>query len=168
MVVSWGTPLVSHDRLRQQTVQRATRRLLLCLFLGSARATRQAILVHPHFHLKLLLVVGTRFPDQAVLGGRLAASLQIFLKGGLAVRLREIFAAFLESKVEQSAAEHLAGGFQPSIEVYRGNHSFKCVGQERGLFPAGGLFFATAQSQVFTETQALRGPLPRAGIPHAG
>ena len=97
----------------------------------------------------------------------MAASLQIFLKGRLAVRLREIFTAFLESKIEQSAAEHLAGGFQPSIEVYRGNHSFKCVGQERGLFAAGGLFFATAQAQVFTETQAPRGHLQGAGIHNA-
>src|SRR5580658_7133189 len=62
---------------------------LLRFFFGAALAASHALAVDPDFHLKHFLMVRTAFARQPILGGRLSAALQKFLKRRLAVGIRD-------------------------------------------------------------------------------
>ena len=99
-------------------------------------------------------MIGPALAGKPVLGGWLTSPLQKFLQRGLAVRVRDALATLFERLLEKQPLEHFSSRRKPGIQVNRGDYGFERVGEEGRLFPAAGLFFATAKPQMLAKPDA--------------
>src|ERR1700720_1441390 len=76
-----------------QAFERGMRRPLFRFLFCTALTAGHARAADPHFNLKLFLVVGTALSSHPVFRRRLPAALQILLQRGLAIGIRNAFAA---------------------------------------------------------------------------
>src|SRR5216684_710430 len=127
-----------------------------CFFFRAALARRHALPLNPNFDLENLLVVGAALSHYAIFSRRLPPSLQEFLQGGLAIRLRDALTALLESLLEQNPSQHLARRTQSAIEVNRGYYRFERIGQQRLLLSTAGFLFPAPQPQLLSQAQPPR------------
>src|SRR5271169_3494501 len=91
-----------------QEFHRALRSPLLGFFFCASFASGHAFAVNPNLHLEDFLMVRPAFARQPVFGGRPSMPLQEFLKRGLAVRVRDSFAALLKCLFEEQPLKHLS------------------------------------------------------------
>jgi hypothetical protein len=73
------------------------------------------------------------------------------LQRGLAIGIRNAFAALFQSRLKQCVSEDLARGFQSTLQVDRGNYRLEGIGQERRLVAPAGLFLAAPKPQVLAK-----------------
>ena len=102
----------------------------------------------PHFDFENFLMVGSRFPVNAVLSGAEGALLQPFLQRGFEIGACKSSCLAEKSRLDQSAAEKSGGGGQAGVEINGPGDGFVGVSEESFFFAATGFFFAGTEPQM--------------------
>ena len=113
-----------------------------------------------HFHQKALAVVRAGLRFHFVFGRRGAPGLQHLLQRGFviahAVAALQSFVEALRCGIDNGALHEGAGDVDSGIEIERGEHGLKAVGEQHGLVAAAVALLAAAEAEVVAEMQRLR------------
>src|SRR5581483_11195859 len=101
-------------------------------------------------------MIGTGLANDGIACWRQAPGLQKLLKRGLMVGQYKASSFRFDSSIQERSLHEFSSRGKTCIEVDRRHHSFKRVGEQRGLLSAPGFLLAFSKPQVMTQTQAAR------------